>query len=158
MIGRIRRECLEHVIVLDERQLRRLLGEYLGHYHRRRCHRSLDMDAPEHRPVQEPERGEVVEVAEAGGLYRHYERRAAGAADVWRLVWTRRVPAPSGGRRLVTGVGIFLGLRPRPSACRPPRAASSPSSLAAATRFSGRTGGGVLATSLIHVGSGVSSG
>jgi putative transposase len=77
VIGSIRRECLEHVIVLDERHLRRLLGEYFKHYHRWRCHRSLDMDAPEHRPVQDPERGEVVEIAEAGGLYRHYERRAA---------------------------------------------------------------------------------
>ena len=77
VIGSIRRECLEHVVVLNERHLRRLLTDYFEHYHRWRCHRSLDMDAPEHRPVQEPEHGEVVEVAEAGGLYRHYERRAA---------------------------------------------------------------------------------
>jgi putative transposase len=77
VIGSIRRECLEQVIVLNERHLRRLLGDYLEHYHHWRCHRSLDMDAPEQRPVQEPECGGVVEVAEAGGLYRHYERRAA---------------------------------------------------------------------------------
>ena len=77
VIGSIRRECLEQVIVLDERHLRKLLGEYLEHYHRWRCHRSLDMDAPEHRRVQGPEHGDVVQAAEAGGLYRHYERRAA---------------------------------------------------------------------------------
>ncbi len=77
LIGSIRRECLDHVVVLDERHLRRLLGDYLGHYHRWRCHRSLAMDCPELRPILGPEDGDVVEVEEAGGLYRHYERRAA---------------------------------------------------------------------------------
>jgi transposase InsO family protein len=77
VIGSVRRECLDQVIVLDERHLRRLLGDYFQHYHRWRCHRSLAMDCPEPRPVQGPERGHVVEVAEAGGLYRHYERHAA---------------------------------------------------------------------------------
>jgi len=76
-IGSVRRECLDQVIVLDERHLLRLLGDYFEHYHRWRCHRSLAMDCPEPRPVQGPERGVVVEVAEAGGLYRHYQRRAA---------------------------------------------------------------------------------
>jgi putative transposase len=77
LIGSIRRECLDHVIVLDERHLRRLLGDYLEHYHRWRCHQSLAMDCPAPRPVQEPELGQVVQVVEAGGLHRHYERRAA---------------------------------------------------------------------------------
>ena len=77
MIGSIRRECLDNVIVFNERHLRRLLGDYFEHYHRWRCHRSLAMDCPEPRAVQGPELGEVVEVAEAGGFYRHYERRAA---------------------------------------------------------------------------------
>jgi transposase InsO family protein len=77
VIGSIRRECLDHVIVLHERHLRRLLGDYFEHYHRWRCHRSLAMDCPAPRPVQRPEHGHVVQVAEAGGLYRHYERRAA---------------------------------------------------------------------------------
>jgi transposase InsO family protein len=76
-IGSVRRECLDNVIVLGEQHLRRLLGDYFEHYHRWRCHRSLAMDCPEPRPVQGPEHGDVVEVAEAGGLYRHYERRAA---------------------------------------------------------------------------------
>jgi len=77
MIGSIRRECLQHVVVLSERHLRRILADYLAHYHLWRCHRSLDMDCPQPRPVQPPDTGDVVEIAEAGGLYRHYERRAA---------------------------------------------------------------------------------
>lgn len=77
LIGTIRRECLDNVVVLHERHLRRLLGDFAEHYHRWRCHRSLAMDCPEPRPVQGRWRGRVVEVAEGGGLYRHYERRAA---------------------------------------------------------------------------------
>ncbi len=77
MIGSIRRECLENVVVLSERHLRRILNDYFSHYHRWRCHQSLAMDCPEPRAVQPPEVGEVVEVREAGGLYRHYERLAA---------------------------------------------------------------------------------
>jgi putative transposase len=77
LIGSIRRECLDHVIVLNERHLRRLLTEYVEHYHRWRCHRSLVMDCPEPRPVHGPDHGRIVQVAEAGGLYHHYERRAA---------------------------------------------------------------------------------
>jgi putative transposase len=76
-IGSVRRECLDNVIVRGERHLRRLLSDYLEHYHRWRCHRSLDMDSPVPRPVQGPEHGDVREIAEGGGLYRHYERRAA---------------------------------------------------------------------------------
>jgi len=77
VIGTIRRECLDHVIVLSTRHLRSILGRYFEHYHRWRCHRSLEMDCPVPRPVQGPELGQVVEVAETGGLYHHYERRAA---------------------------------------------------------------------------------
>jgi putative transposase len=77
VIGSNRRECLDNVIVLGERHLRRLLGDYFEHSHRWRCHRSLAMDCPVPRPVQGAELGQVVQIAEAGGLYRHYERRAA---------------------------------------------------------------------------------
>ena len=75
VIGSIRRECLDHVVVLNERHLRRPLSDYFEHYHRWRCHRSLAMDCPVPRATQGPEVDKVVEVAEAGGLYRHYERR-----------------------------------------------------------------------------------
>ena len=77
MIGSIRRECLANLVVLNERHLRRHVVSYLTHYHQWRCHQSLEMDCPEPRPVQPPEVGEAVEVHEAGGLYRHFERRAA---------------------------------------------------------------------------------
>jgi len=77
LIGSIRRECLANVVVLHESHLRRVLSEYFTHYHQWRCHQGLEMDCPEPRPVKRPEEGDVVEVEVAGGLYRHYERRAA---------------------------------------------------------------------------------
>jgi putative transposase len=77
LIGSIRRECLDHVIVLHERHLRRLLTEYFHYYHHWRTHRALDMDCPVPRLVQRPEVGSIREVPEVGGLHHHYERRAA---------------------------------------------------------------------------------
>jgi len=77
LIGSIRRECLDHVIVLHERHLKRLLTSYFQYYHRWRTHRALDMDCPLPRPVQRPEAGPIREVPEVGGLHHHYERRAA---------------------------------------------------------------------------------
>jgi len=77
LIGSIRRECLDHVIVLHERHLRRLLTDYFRYYHYWRTHRALDMDCPRPRPVQRPEVGSIREVPEVGGLHHHYERRAA---------------------------------------------------------------------------------
>jgi transposase InsO family protein len=77
LIGSIRRECLDNVVVLHERHLHRLLTAYFVHYHRWRCHQALDMDCPEPRPIHSREQGAVIEVAESGGLYRHYERLAA---------------------------------------------------------------------------------
>ena len=52
IIGSIRHECLDHVIVLNERHLRRLLASYMTYYHRSRCHLSLHKDAPHGRPVE----------------------------------------------------------------------------------------------------------
>jgi hypothetical protein len=63
--------------LISERHLRRILKDDFSHYHRWRCHQSLGMACPDPRPVQPPEVGGVVEVVEAGGLYRHYERLAA---------------------------------------------------------------------------------
>ncbi len=77
IIGSIRRECLDHVIVLNERHLKRILSGYLNYYHTWRTHLSLEMDTPEHRPVQPPDLGRVIEFPDVGGLQRHYERRAA---------------------------------------------------------------------------------
>jgi transposase InsO family protein len=78
LIGTIRRECLDHVIVLDERHLRRVLCEYLeNYYHPSRTHLSLGKDSPIPRPVQPPQMGEVVSFPILGGLHHRYERRAA---------------------------------------------------------------------------------
>jgi transposase InsO family protein len=77
LIGSIRRELLDQVIVLNERHLTRLLQSYLDYYHGYRTHRALDMDTPVPRPVQLPELGRVRAVPEVGGLHHHYERIAA---------------------------------------------------------------------------------
>jgi putative transposase len=55
LIGSIRRECLDHVIILHEYHLKRLLTEYFQYYHYWRTHKALDMDCPVPRPVQRPE-------------------------------------------------------------------------------------------------------
>ena len=77
VIGSIRRECLDHVIVLNEQHLRRVLRTYLGYYHHPRCHLALARDAPAGRAVQGPEQGKVIAIPEVGGLHHRYERRAA---------------------------------------------------------------------------------
>jgi hypothetical protein len=75
--GSIRRDCLDHVIVLNERHLKRVLSRYFNYYHHWRTHPSLSMDSPESRPVQLPAQGAMIEYPEVGGLHHHYERRAA---------------------------------------------------------------------------------
>ena len=77
LIGSIRQDCLDHVIVLDEVHLRRILAKYFAYYNESRCHLSLTGDAPEPRGVQGPELGKVVEFPEVGGLHHRYERAAA---------------------------------------------------------------------------------
>ena len=77
LIGSIRRECLDHVIVLGERHLRRLLTAYVTYYHGARTHLALEKDAPTTRRVQTPTEGPVVAFSEVGGLHHRYERRAA---------------------------------------------------------------------------------
>jgi len=77
LIGSIRRECLDHVVVLGERHLRRVLAGYIAYYHGSRTHLSLEKDAPTPRRVQIPEEGGVIACPEVGGLHHRYERRAA---------------------------------------------------------------------------------
>jgi putative transposase len=62
VIGSIRRDMLDHVIVLNAPHLRRLLTDYLTYFHRFRTHLSLGMDCPEPRPVERPKDGKVEEV------------------------------------------------------------------------------------------------
>jgi putative transposase len=77
VIGTIRRECLDHVIVLNERSLRHYLKSFIKYYHRSRTHLGLLKDAPVPRPVHGPDTGRVVALPEVGGLHHRYERRAA---------------------------------------------------------------------------------
>jgi hypothetical protein len=77
LIGSLRRECLDRVIVWNERSLRRYISQYLVYYHMFRTHLGLGKDAPISRSVQRPAAGAIVEVAHLGGLHHHYERRAA---------------------------------------------------------------------------------
>ncbi len=77
LIGSVRRECLNHMIVLNERHLRRILVSYLDYYHRSRTHLSLDKDTPEGRSVQPGGTGKIVAFPQVGGLHNRYERLAA---------------------------------------------------------------------------------
>jgi transposase InsO family protein len=77
LIGSIRRDCLDHVIVLHERHLQRILTSYFLYYHAWRTHLSLAMDCPKAHPVAPPEAGRVIAIPEVGGLQHHYERQAA---------------------------------------------------------------------------------
>jgi len=77
LIGSIRRDCLNHVVILGESHLRKILGRYFHYYHKYRTHLSLEKDAPEPRLLQAVNLGEIIEIPEVGGLHHHYERRAA---------------------------------------------------------------------------------
>ena len=78
VIGSIRRDCLEHVVVLNETHLRDILTEYLEYYHHDRTHLGLSKDTPFERPVHEKLRhGEVIAFPRVGGLHHRYEWRKA---------------------------------------------------------------------------------
>jgi transposase InsO family protein len=77
LIGSLRREVLDQVIVLNDRHLRRVLTAYLSYYHHSRTHLSLEMDCPHPRTVEPPEVGQVRALPEVGGLHHHDEWQAA---------------------------------------------------------------------------------
>jgi len=77
VIGSIRRDCLDHLIVFNERSLRRILRSYVDYYHRSRTHLSLGKDSPLPRAIQPPEVGRVVALPQVGGLHHRYERQGA---------------------------------------------------------------------------------
>ncbi len=76
LIGSIRRECLNHVIVLNERHLMRILCSYFVYYHKSRTHLSLKRNSPIKREVDPPDRGRVVSIPQVGGLHHRYYRAA----------------------------------------------------------------------------------
>jgi transposase InsO family protein len=76
VIGTIRRECLDHLIVFNDGSLYRHLRSFLGYYHRSRTHLGPQKDRPEPRLVQRPDSG-IIGIPEVGGLHHRYECRAA---------------------------------------------------------------------------------
>jgi putative transposase len=77
VIGSIRRECLDYILIFNERHLRRVLSSYADYYHRSRTHLSLDKDCPDPRPVMPPRIGRVIAFPQVSGLHHRYERLAA---------------------------------------------------------------------------------
>jgi transposase InsO family protein len=78
VIGTIRRECLDHLIVYNEASLCRHLKSFVTYYHQTRTHLGLDKDTPESRAVQPPDLGPVIAVPQVGGLHHRYERLHPG--------------------------------------------------------------------------------
>src|SRR3989441_2997858 len=77
VIGSLRRECLDHVVVVGERHLLGVLSKDVDYYNRTPTHLSLAKDAPGARSVQPPGQGRVVELPRVGGLHHEYLRQAA---------------------------------------------------------------------------------
>ena len=77
VIGSIRRECVDHVIIFNERHLQRVLKEYLTYYHNHRTHLGLEKDCPGLRSVEPPELGPISAEPMVGGLHHRYYRQAA---------------------------------------------------------------------------------
>ncbi len=76
LIGSIRRECLNHVIVLNEAHVRRILASYFAYSHESRAHLSLERNAPVPRRVEPPSEGKVIAIPQVGGLHHRYHRAA----------------------------------------------------------------------------------
>jgi transposase InsO family protein len=79
-IASLRRDCLDHVIAINESQLRRVIRSYVGYYHADRTHLGLEKDAPEERPIESREMGEVFAIPQVGGLHHRYSRAFRSAA------------------------------------------------------------------------------
>jgi len=75
VIGSIRRECLDHVIVLNENHLRNILTDYFANYNKYRTHLGINRDSPEGRPVQKE--GQIEKIPIVNGLYHYYYSQAA---------------------------------------------------------------------------------
>lgn len=74
VIGSIRRECLDHLVIFNERHLRRVMSSYVDYYQRTRTHLLLDKDCPDFRPIQHRSVGRIVAILKVGGLRHRYER------------------------------------------------------------------------------------
>ncbi|MBZ0264205.1 integrase core domain-containing protein [bacterium] len=78
VIGTLRRDCTDHVIIFNEKHLKRVLRQYIeGYYNVSRTHLSLDKDWPEPRVIETPEMGKIVGIPILGGLHHRYSRNVA---------------------------------------------------------------------------------
>jgi putative transposase len=77
VIGSIRRECLDHLIIIGEDHLRRILRDYLDYYHNSRPHQSLERNSPFPREIEAPVKGKVMAIPQVGGLHHGYRRAAS---------------------------------------------------------------------------------
>ena len=77
LIGSIRRECLDHMIVLGRAHLQSILSRFTDYYQNHRLHRSLDQDSPLSRKTEPPVQGRIIELPLLGGLHHRYTRQAA---------------------------------------------------------------------------------
>jgi len=77
VIGSIRRECTDHLIAINERQLSTILRSYVSYYNLHRTHLALDKNTPFPQPANTNAMGRVVSVLEVGGLHHSYHRLAA---------------------------------------------------------------------------------
>jgi len=76
LIGSIRRECLDHVIVLNQRHLHKILSSYLNYYFNARTHLSLEKNSPIPRKIESKSQGKVIAIPQVGGLHHLYKRVA----------------------------------------------------------------------------------
>jgi hypothetical protein len=93
LIGSIRRECLDHVIVWNATSLRRILRSYFQYYEKSRTHLALAKDAPQPRAVYRPENGRMVAIPQVGGLH-HRTNGALFSRSFTTSYWVRSVPSP----------------------------------------------------------------
>jgi len=76
VVGSIRRECLDHMIIFNEIHLYRVLASYTEYYNNCRTHLSLDRNSPVHRDIEPPSKGKVISIPQVGGLHHVYKRVA----------------------------------------------------------------------------------
>jgi putative transposase len=76
VIGSIHRECLDHVIVVSEEHLRRILKEYFRYYHNSRPHQALEKNSPFPREIEAAAKGKIIAIPQVGGLHHRYRRAA----------------------------------------------------------------------------------
>ena len=77
LIGTVRRDCLDHVIVLNDRHLHRVMAEYIAYYNESRTHLGLDKECPVPRAVEPPKIGPIRKSPFLGGLHHRYYREAS---------------------------------------------------------------------------------